>query len=93
MPALAGLFSFGTAFFFWPFAIPGGLCFPVAGYSWYARQLISIIKSWGVARVEFVRTHEQSFIPTPLKLPFVLGTIGMVFGEKWGGWYGKDACK
>jgi SAM-dependent methyltransferase len=45
-------------------------------------DLISEIRSWGVRRVEFVRTGEASFIPTALKLPFMTGTMGIIAGEK-----------
>ena len=40
------------------------------------------IKSWGVSEVEFVQTRDADFIPRLLKVPFVLGTIGLIRGEK-----------
>ncbi|MGQ9718359.1 MAG: class I SAM-dependent methyltransferase [Nitrososphaerales archaeon] len=45
-------------------------------------DLIETIKSWGVSKVEFVRTRDADFIPRALKLPFILGTIGLVRGQK-----------
>lgn len=44
--------------------------------------LVADIKSWGVTKVEFVETRNASFIPTALKLPFMLGKIGIIKGEK-----------
>lgn len=45
-------------------------------------QLVLDIKSWGVAEVEFVETRNASFIPAVLKLPFMVGSIGLIKGEK-----------
>jgi len=45
-------------------------------------DLIGGIRSWGLRRVEFVRTRDVPFIPTALKLPFMVGTIGIIAGEK-----------
>jgi SAM-dependent methyltransferase len=45
-------------------------------------ELLATIRSWGVARVAFEKTAEVSFIPELLKLPFMLGTIGIIYGEK-----------
>jgi SAM-dependent methyltransferase len=44
--------------------------------------LIETIKSWGIGKVEFVQTRDADFIPRALKLPFILGTIGLISGEK-----------
>jgi SAM-dependent methyltransferase len=44
--------------------------------------LITTIKSWGIAKVEFVRTRDLPFIPRLLKAPFILGTMAMIRGEK-----------
>ena len=44
--------------------------------------LVADIKSWGVTKVEFVETRNVPFIPTALKLPFMLGKIGIIKGEK-----------
>lgn len=44
--------------------------------------LVATIKSWGVAEVEFVETKNAPFIPAALKLPFMIGKIGIIKGEK-----------
>jgi ubiquinone/menaquinone biosynthesis C-methylase UbiE len=44
--------------------------------------LITTIKSWGIAKVEFIQTRTSPFIPRLLKVPFILGTMGMIRGEK-----------
>jgi SAM-dependent methyltransferase len=45
-------------------------------------DLLDIIKSWGIERVEFVQTNNSEFIPRALKLPFMLGTISIIHGTK-----------
>lgn len=45
-------------------------------------DLLDIIKSWGVESVEFINTSESQFIPKALKLPFMVGTIGILRGRK-----------
>ena len=45
-------------------------------------DLVETIKSWGISKVEFVQTRDADFIPRALKLPFILGTIGLIRGEK-----------
>jgi SAM-dependent methyltransferase len=45
-------------------------------------DLVAAIKSWGISKVEFVKTRDSDFIPRALKLPFMLGTIGIIKGEK-----------
>jgi ubiquinone/menaquinone biosynthesis C-methylase UbiE len=45
-------------------------------------DLIESIKSWGISKVEFVQTRDADFIPRALKLPFILGTMGIIKGEK-----------
>lgn len=45
-------------------------------------DLVKTIKSWGICKVEYVDTRELPFIPTALKLPFMLGTLGLLTGEK-----------
>jgi SAM-dependent methyltransferase len=45
-------------------------------------DLIATIKSWGISKVEFVQTRDADFIPRALKLPFILGTMGIISGEK-----------
>lgn len=45
-------------------------------------DLIETIRSWGIESVELVDTSDSEFIPTALKLPFMLGTIGILYGRK-----------
>ena len=45
-------------------------------------ELLDTIRGWGVQKVEFVRTNDLDFIPTALKLPFMVGEIGILYGEK-----------
>jgi len=45
-------------------------------------DLIETIKGWGISKAEFVQTRDANFIPRALKLPFILGTIGLIRGEK-----------
>jgi len=45
-------------------------------------DLLEIIRSWGIEKVEFVNTSDSGFIPKPLKLPFMLGTVGILYGRK-----------
>lgn len=45
-------------------------------------DLIGTIRSWGIRKVEFVQTGKAAFIPTVLKLPFMVGTIAIITGEK-----------
>ena len=40
------------------------------------------IRSWGVKNVELAKTNELDFIPTALKLPFMVGEIGIIHGKK-----------
>jgi ubiquinone/menaquinone biosynthesis C-methylase UbiE len=45
-------------------------------------ELVTTIKSWGITKVEFIETRNASFIPIALKLPFMVGKIGIIKGEK-----------
>jgi hypothetical protein len=45
-------------------------------------ELIETIQSWGIKKVEFINTSKSAFIPVALKLPFMVGTIAMIIGEK-----------
>lgn len=56
--------------------------FLVKAYYGETEELLETIKSWGVKRVEFVNTSELDFIPSALKLPFMLGAIGILHGRK-----------
>ena len=45
-------------------------------------EVVAAVKSWGVTHVEFVETRNASFIPGALKLPFMVGRMGIIKGEK-----------
>jgi ubiquinone/menaquinone biosynthesis C-methylase UbiE len=45
-------------------------------------DLLETIRSWGIESVEFVNTSTAEFIPRALKLPFMVGTIGILRGRK-----------
>jgi len=45
-------------------------------------DLLRTVRSWGVERVEFIRTGDSAFVPGALRLPFMLGTLGIIHGEK-----------
>jgi ubiquinone/menaquinone biosynthesis C-methylase UbiE len=45
-------------------------------------ELVALIKSWGVQEVRFEDTSGAEFIPRALKLPFMVGALGMVYGVK-----------
>ena len=45
-------------------------------------DLLEEIRSWDVERVEFLDTYHLDFVPTALKLPFMVGTMGILYGTK-----------
>jgi len=45
-------------------------------------DLIDTIKSWGINKVELIKTRNANFIPRALKIPLFLGTIAIIAGEK-----------
>ena len=45
-------------------------------------DFLATIQRWGISKVEFVETRRASFIPLMLRLPFMLGRIGIIAGEK-----------
>lgn len=45
-------------------------------------DLVEAIRSWGIETVEFVDTSDSDFIPTALKLPFMVGTVGILHGRR-----------
>ena len=45
-------------------------------------ELLDYVRGLGVEQVEFIRTCDESFIPTWLKLPFMVGTLAIVRGVK-----------
>lgn len=44
--------------------------------------LLEAIRDWGVEEVAFVDTSNSDFIPQALKLPMMLGRIGIIYGKK-----------
>jgi len=66
---------------------PGGTfilqdLFLLRSYYGAPQELVATIRSWGVTGVDFMRTCDSAFIPTWVKLPFMLGALAMVVGEK-----------
>jgi SAM-dependent methyltransferase len=45
-------------------------------------DLLATIGGWGIETVEFANTSDSGFIPKALKLPFMLGTVGILSGRK-----------
>ena len=45
-------------------------------------ELLDAVRSWGVSKVEFIPTRDSPFIPRLLKIQFMVGAIGLLFGEK-----------
>jgi SAM-dependent methyltransferase len=45
-------------------------------------ELVAAVKGWGVTKVEFTQTRNEPFIPSALKLPFMVGRNGVLKGEK-----------
>jgi SAM-dependent methyltransferase len=43
---------------------------------------LETIRSWGISEVHFMDTSKSSFIPRALKLPFMVGRIGIIYGKK-----------
>jgi SAM-dependent methyltransferase len=45
-------------------------------------DLVAMIRSWGIKEVAFADTSDSEFIPKALRLPFMLGRIGIIYGKK-----------
>jgi SAM-dependent methyltransferase len=45
-------------------------------------DLLETIRGWEIAEVAFVDTSASDFIPAALKLPFMVGKIGIIYGTK-----------
>lgn len=45
-------------------------------------ELLQAIRKWGIKDVKMLNTSEMPFVPRMLKLPFMLGTVSMIVGEK-----------
>jgi SAM-dependent methyltransferase len=46
------------------------------------QDLLVTIKGWGVQDVKLLDTSKQTFIPRAMKLPFMVGQIGIIYGQK-----------
>ncbi|MGQ9683001.1 MAG: class I SAM-dependent methyltransferase [Anaerolineae bacterium] len=44
--------------------------------------LVAEVKGWGAAEVRFEDTSRLAWIPRALKLPFMVGTMGILYGRK-----------
>jgi SAM-dependent methyltransferase len=56
--------------------------FLVKGLYGEVDDLLETIKGWGIAEVAFVDTSASDFVPAALKLPFMVGKIGIIYGTK-----------
>ena len=45
-------------------------------------DLLETIRSWEIEKVGFDNTSDSDFIPKVLRLPFMLGTVGILYGRK-----------
>jgi SAM-dependent methyltransferase len=45
-------------------------------------DLIAMIRNWDVEDVAFADTSDSEFIPKALRLPFMVGRIGIIYGKK-----------
>ena len=45
-------------------------------------DLLEAIRSWSIESVEFLDTSHSDFIPKALRLPFMVGAIGILYGKK-----------
>jgi len=52
--------------------------------SFYGRvdDLLVAMRGWGVREVNFIDTSAEEFIPRALRLPFMVGRIGVIWGVK-----------
>jgi SAM-dependent methyltransferase len=54
--------------------------FLVKGLYGEVGDLLETIRGWGIAEVAFVDTSASDFIPRALKLPFMVGKVGIIYG-------------
>jgi SAM-dependent methyltransferase len=45
-------------------------------------DLMKLMRSWGIRDVNFLDTSRSSFIPRPLRISFMVGTMGILCGRK-----------
>jgi len=46
------------------------------------QELVETLKGWGITKVEYLDTSKSEFIPHALKLPFMVGSMGILYGIK-----------
>jgi len=46
------------------------------------KELLEAVRGWGIERVEFLDTAHSGIVPKALRLPVMLGTIGILYGTK-----------
>ena len=56
--------------------------FKLSAYFGTIDELLKAIKAMGVAEAEFVDVSKMDFVPVILKLPFMLGAAGIIYGRK-----------
>jgi len=56
--------------------------FPVKQFYGNIDEMLEEVKGWGIDDVKYVNTSNADFIPRPLKLPFMVGSIGIIYGRK-----------
>jgi SAM-dependent methyltransferase len=66
---------------------PGGVfvfqdLFLLKPYYGTPEELVRTVRGWSAGMVEFVRTCDEAFIPTWVKLPFMVGTLAILKGVK-----------
>ena len=45
-------------------------------------ELLAAVRGWGVSSVDYADTGRSAFIPMALRLPFMVGTMGVLHGKK-----------
>lgn len=45
-------------------------------------DLLETIRNWDIEQIAFYRSNDSEFIPWALKLPFMVGTMGIIYGRK-----------
>jgi ubiquinone/menaquinone biosynthesis C-methylase UbiE len=45
-------------------------------------ELLEVIRGWGIESVELLDTAHSGVVPKALRLPFMLGAIGILYGTK-----------
>ena len=46
------------------------------------QDLLATIKGWGIQDVKLSNTSQETFVPGAMKLPFMLGKVGIIHGKK-----------